>query len=232
MELFESFDELTRLGPELALKFIVAMLCGGALGMERETTGKPAGLRTNILVCIGSMLFTEMSIRMAEGAGGDGTRIAAQIVTGIGFLGAGVIIHGARGSVIGITTSAMIWLMAALGMMIGAGFLISSLLITAASVSMILALRRLETHIHNRLARDYSFVMKDVEESRERVMTLLSFYDEAVEEVAIDEIDDGDITISFRYVGPNSERHALLQAIYQIKGMRRMKTEERIKSKV
>jgi putative Mg2+ transporter-C (MgtC) family protein len=221
MNLFESFGDLSRLGPEFAVKFIAAMLCGGALGMERETTGKPAGLRTSILVCIGSMLFTEMSILMAKAHDGDGTRIAAQIVTGIGFLGAGVILHGKRGAVTGITTSAMIWLMAALGMMIGAGYIISALLISAASVMMILALRRLESHVHNRLARDYTFEMKDVEEDRERVLTLLGFYDESVEKIAVEAGANGDILISFRYVGPNSERRELLQSLLRIRGMRR-----------
>jgi putative Mg2+ transporter-C (MgtC) family protein len=222
MNLFESFGELTRLGPEFALKFIVAMLCGGALGMERETTGKPAGLRTSILVCMGSMLFTEMSILMAGRVGGDGTRIAAQIVTGIGFLGAGVIMHGKRGGIAGITTSAMIWLMAALGMMIGAGYPISALLLSAASVIMILGLRRLERHIHNRLARDYKFVMADSDESRERVMSLLTFYEDGIENIAVDAAAQGQVAISFRYVGPNSELHALLQGIYQVKGLRRI----------
>lgn len=227
MELFESLEELTRLGPEFALKFLVAALCGGAIGMERETTGKPAGLRTSILVCVGSMLFTEVSILMAKDAGGDPTRIAAQIVTGIGFLGAGVILHGKRGGVVGVTTSAMIWVMAALGMMIGAGYLISSILISAASVIMLLTLRRLEVHVHNRQGVDYSFLINDDDEQRERFLTILSFYPDNVENTTIAPTGDGDIQISFRFAGPMNDRRELLHSLLAIKGLRRADKEER-----
>src|SRR5438552_17486360 len=76
--------ELFRL--ELFLQLSLATLCGGAIGLERELGGKPAGLRTNILICIGSVLYTKLSITMAAGTA-DPTRVAAQIVTGVGFIG-------------------------------------------------------------------------------------------------------------------------------------------------
>ena len=103
-------------------KLLLATFLGGAIGIERELAGKPAGLRTNILICIGAALFTQLSIDIArigftpDGRPyGDTTRIAAQIVTGIGFLGAGAILHG-QGAVIGLTTAATIWVVAAIGM--------------------------------------------------------------------------------------------------------------------
>src|SRR5256886_8237508 len=85
----------------------LATILGGAIGLERELGGKPAGLRTNILICLGSVLYTKLSITMATG-NADPTRVAAQIVTGVGFIGAGTILH-ARGMVVGLTSAATTW---------------------------------------------------------------------------------------------------------------------------
>src|SRR5438270_136382 len=108
--------EMFRL--ELFLQLSLATLFGGAIGLERELGGKPAGLRTNILICIGSVLYTKLSITLAAG-NADPTRIAAQIVTGVGFIGAGTILH-ARGAVVGLTSAATIWVVAAIGVALGA----------------------------------------------------------------------------------------------------------------
>src|SRR3989449_468372 len=105
---------------ELFLQLCLATLFGGAIGLERELGGKPAGLRTNILICIGSVLYTKLSFTMAAG-NADPTRIAAQIVTGVGFIGAGTILH-ARGAVVGLTSAATIWVVAAIGVALGATF--------------------------------------------------------------------------------------------------------------
>jgi uncharacterized membrane protein YhiD involved in acid resistance len=117
-------DLIAVLRLDLLLKLGLAVLLGGAVGLERELSGKPAGLRTNILICLGSVLLTDLSINIGLGANGvrsgDPGRIAAQIVTGIGFLGAGTIMQ-ARGAVLGLTTAATIWVVAAIGMLVGAG---------------------------------------------------------------------------------------------------------------
>jgi putative Mg2+ transporter-C (MgtC) family protein len=110
--------ELLRL--ELFLQLVLATVFGGAIGLERELGGKPAGLRTNILICIGSVLYTKLSVTMAAGTA-DPTRIAAQIVTGVGFIGAGTILH-ARGAVVGLTSAATIWVVAAIGVALGGAF--------------------------------------------------------------------------------------------------------------
>jgi putative Mg2+ transporter-C (MgtC) family protein len=101
-------------------KLLAAVAAGALIGLERETHDKPAGFRTNILICLGAALFTVVSVRMADGGTVDRTRIAAQIVTGVGFLGAGAIIQF-RGNVIGLTTAATIWVVASVGMAFGAG---------------------------------------------------------------------------------------------------------------
>jgi len=104
---------------------IFAVLCGAFLGDERQRREKPAGLRTLVLVCLGAAIFTMAGYAFTSSTGDSG-RVAAQIVTGIGFLGAGVILHGRR-FVTGVTTAAVIWVAAGIGMTIGAGFPIAGL---------------------------------------------------------------------------------------------------------
>lgn len=105
---------------ELVKRLCLSALLGGALGFEREWRQKAAGLRTNILIAMGATLFTVMSIDVSTGSGGDSTRIASGIVTGIGFLGAGAIMRTGAG-VKGLTTAAMIWVNAAVGVAVGGG---------------------------------------------------------------------------------------------------------------
>ncbi len=105
---------------ELIERLLLSAFLGAALGFEREWRQKYAGLRTNILIAIGSTLFTVMSIDLSSGSGGDPTRIAAQIVTGIGFLGAGAIMRTGA-DVRGLTTAATIWVNAAIGVAVGGG---------------------------------------------------------------------------------------------------------------
>ncbi|HJQ22239.1 MAG TPA: MgtC/SapB family protein [Gemmatimonadaceae bacterium] len=109
---------------DLLLKLALAILLGGAIGLEREIAGKPAGLRTNILICIGAVLITDVSVTIGLGPNGvrygDPARLAAQIVSGIGFIGAGTIMQ-TRGTVTGLTSAATIWVVAAIGIAIGAG---------------------------------------------------------------------------------------------------------------
>ena len=109
----------------LMLKLGLAMLLGGAIGLERELRSKSAGFRTLILICLGATLFTIFSQILGKSYNED--RIASNVVVGIGFLGAGVIFKGDNG-VNGITTAATIWLTAALGMGIGCGYYIASIL--------------------------------------------------------------------------------------------------------
>ena len=118
MPLIDLIVEAFRL--DLAAKLLAAVLVGGGIGLERELKGKPAGLRTNILICLGSTVLMDLGMGIAATHGGDPGRIAAQVVTGIGFLGAGTILH-TRGQITGLTSAATIWVVAALGMTIGAG---------------------------------------------------------------------------------------------------------------
>ncbi len=132
---------------DVLMLLFVATLCGAATGLEREWSGKPAGLRTNILICVGSTLFTLASFYSWQLAGSpptiDPARIAAGIVTGVGFIGAGVILT--TGShITGITTAATIWLVAAIGMVIGLGLPLLGLLVAACATSALFLLGRIE----------------------------------------------------------------------------------------
>ncbi|MCE9601248.1 MAG: MgtC/SapB family protein [Gemmatimonadetes bacterium] len=134
MQVNEMIIEAFRL--DLAAKLLIAILIGGGVGLERELKGKPAGLRTNILICLGSALLMDLSMSLSTRYGGDPGRIAAQVVTGIGFLGAGTILH-TRGQITGLTSAATIWVVAALGLTIGAGYFVEA---AGSSLTVILVL--------------------------------------------------------------------------------------------
>ena len=102
------------------LRLTVAGILGSFIGLEREIHHKPAGLRTNIFICVGSAMFTVLSFKLASEYPGDHTRIAAQIIPGIGFIGAGSILHS-RGGVSGLTTAATLFVVASIGMACGGG---------------------------------------------------------------------------------------------------------------
>jgi putative Mg2+ transporter-C (MgtC) family protein len=131
---------------QLIERLLLAALLGAALGMEREWRQKFAGLRTNILIAIGSALFTVMSIDLSAASGGDATRIAAQIVTGIGFLGAGAIMR-TGGSVRGLTTAAMIWVNAAIGVAVGGGEYRVAIIATVVALVVLILLNPVERWI-------------------------------------------------------------------------------------
>ena len=138
-----------ELNIEDVIRILLAVLAGGLIGLEREFRDKAAGFRTIIFICVGACLFTILSYKFAPSS--DPNRIAANIVTGVGFLGAGVILRDG-GKVFGLTTAAIIWFTAAIGMGIGGGeYLLSAITVVAAMIILWL-LPYLEHRIDN--ARD------------------------------------------------------------------------------
>ncbi len=136
---------------ELLLQLALAGVLGGVIGLERELSGKPAGLRTNVLICTGATLFTVLSLHLA-GSRGDPARVAAQILPGIGFIGAGTILH-MRGAVTGLTSAATIWVVAAIGMALGSGAYVEGVGTTALVIVVLMGLRRLERLIARKAMR-------------------------------------------------------------------------------
>lgn len=150
--LMEEFASWIGHGSEPVLRLFLAAGLGGIIGLEREASGKPAGFRTNMLICVGAALITELSIEVARdgllpgGLRSDPGRIAAQIVSGIGFLGAGTILRS-QGSVTGLTTAATLWVVAAIGMATGAGSYVLALVGTALVMLALMILGRFEDHL-------------------------------------------------------------------------------------
>jgi len=127
---------------ELLGRLLLAAGLGAAIGIEREMTGKAAGLRTTILICLGAALLTGLSSALASG-NADPTRITANIVSGIGFLGAGVILR-TRGGVHGLTSAATIWVVAAIGIAAGGGQYVAAIGTTLLVLLVLVPLRRWE----------------------------------------------------------------------------------------
>lgn len=131
---------------ELAIvaQLVLSGFFGGAIGFVRERDKKAAGLRTHTLVCIGSTLFMLVSLFMADKfPGSDGGRIAAQVVTGIGFIGAGAIMQSG-GAIRGLTTATSVWVTAAIGLAVGCGFYTGAAAATLITLIVIEGLRKIE----------------------------------------------------------------------------------------
>jgi putative Mg2+ transporter-C (MgtC) family protein len=142
--------------PEDVLRLLLAILVGGLIGMEREFRHKVAGFRTNIFICVGAMLFTVFASRYS--VPGDAVHIIANIVSGVGFIGAGVILRQ-EGRIAGLTTAAIIWLSAALGMGIGTGAYSLVGAATAAVMVILWLFPSFEKRIDQfREARTYEFI--------------------------------------------------------------------------
>ena len=159
---------------QTALRLLMAMVCGGAIGLERELRRKPAGLRTNVLICMGAALLTITSRHISGGAPyTDPARLIAQSVTGIGFIGAGVIMQ-LRGSVTGLTTAATIFVVLAVGIAVGDGMFAAAALMTLLVVLVLVGLRRVEGWVvrRRRLYR-YAFSTREPAAAHGRVLALL-----------------------------------------------------------
>jgi putative Mg2+ transporter-C (MgtC) family protein len=136
-----------RMGEVLStsiLRLVVAAVLGGVIGLERQLKHRPAGLRTNMFICFGAAMFTVLSRQLA-GTESDYTRIAAQIIPGIGFIGAGSILHS-RGSVTGLTTAATLFVVAGVGMAAGGGLYIEAVFATAVLLIALALLGKLESY--------------------------------------------------------------------------------------
>jgi putative Mg2+ transporter-C (MgtC) family protein len=112
------------------IRLVLAAVLGGLIGLERQLKHRPAGLRTNLFICLGAAMFTILSDELAAAHIGDHTRIAAQIIPGIGFIGAGSILHARDNLVTGLTTAATIFVVASVGMAVGGGLYLTSVFTT------------------------------------------------------------------------------------------------------
>lgn len=129
-------------------KLLLAAFLGGLIGLEREAKHRPAGLRTNLFICMGAAMFTLLSDQLAVEHIGDHTRIAAQIIPGIGFIGAGSIIHARGDLVTGITSAATLFVVASVGMAVGGGEYITAMFATGLVLGVLLFLGLIERFLN------------------------------------------------------------------------------------
>jgi putative Mg2+ transporter-C (MgtC) family protein len=211
--LFSHLESMQLLSNYL-VRLLLAAVLGGAIGLERELSQKPAGLRTNMFICFGSALFTILSIIMVDPQLGDHTRIAANIITGIGFIGAGSILHE-RGSVQGLTTAATVFVVAAVGMAAGAGF---GLLAVFSTVIILLALRVLglvERRFNIKpLHISYEAVGTKAEDMLAEVNGILETEQRVMESVQVTS-QNGGFLLHFSVSATYGEHRALLDALKQ-----------------
>ncbi|MCK4760779.1 MAG: MgtC/SapB family protein [Candidatus Aminicenantes bacterium] len=150
---------------EIILKILLSAVLGGLVGLEREISHKEAGLRTNILIAVGSTLLTVLSLKLAENSAvADPGRLTAQIITGIGFIGAGAIIQ-ARFAVHGLTTAATIWTVAAIGIGVGSGYYLISLLVAVFVVVILGALKYISA-ILDKQKKPFIYIVKTEDKAR------------------------------------------------------------------
>ena len=154
-------------------RLLVAAILGGIIGLERQIRHKPAGLRTNMFICFGAAMFTILSEELASGFGGDPTRVTAQIIPGIGFIGAGSILH-ARGSVTGLTTAATLFVVASVGMAAGGGLYLTAVFATVVILVCLGILGKLERYFALKsVASSYEVMGKNTEVVLEEVNHIL-----------------------------------------------------------
>ena len=211
---------------DLLLRLILAAILGGAVGIEREISGKPAGFRTNLLICVGAALLMELSIGVAALAdplttNADPARIAAQIVSGIGFLGAGTIIQ-ARGGVVGLTTAATLWVVAAIGMAVGARAYVEAVGTTVLVMIALLLLGRVESLLLRR--REEQTIQVVLTPGPDRVQRTQAILAEAGFRTDLLDVERGAdyVTVTFQATGPRTGWGRAVEALLAHPAVRRV----------
>lgn len=206
---------------EVVLRLILSAIIGGAIGIEREASNRPAGFRTHILVSVGSTLIMLVSA-YGMGEGADPARLAAQVVSGIGFLGAGTILRTGN-HIKGLTTAASLWVCAGIGLAIGAGFYLGGVVTAAIVLISLIALGNVEVNVlrgANKLVRvtatDRAGLIGDIG-------TVFGEYNISIRNVTIDDIKDdgegpGKIEIKFYVKKPiNLNLQGLYDSLFHIR---------------
>jgi putative Mg2+ transporter-C (MgtC) family protein len=213
---------------EVVIRIVIAAALGGAIGLERELRDREAGLRTHMLVSVGAALFTLVSayawtdwqFSTPRGLVFDPTRIAAQVVTGIGFLGAGAIIRQGL-SVRGLTTAATLWVVAAIGMATGAGYYSAAVVTTALVLVSLWPLRIIAFHVFRRVRPDEGMVAVELVAGAGAVSVLEVVERAGAEVRSLEFQDEGDrrrvdVRVELR---PGQNVAALLDGLTRVEGV-------------
>jgi putative Mg2+ transporter-C (MgtC) family protein len=216
---------------DITLKFALAFVLGGLVGLERERHNQPAGLRTHIILCVGATLITIVSIQMSRDLGNDRltdpTRIAAQIVSGIGFLGGGAILRlGA--TVRGLTTAACIWTVTGVGMSVGAGYYFPAAMVVLTMLFTLLVLARFEdTFLKKRLYREMTLTARSSPDLLGNVEKVLSNNRIFIKKIEVErEIAEPNVELRAIVTAPERVNlNKLSDEIFQIPGTLRFEME-------
>jgi putative Mg2+ transporter-C (MgtC) family protein len=205
---------------EYLARLLTAAVLGGVVGIERSLKRRPAGLRTNMFICFGAALFTILSEALADGFNAaDRTRIASQIIPGIGFIGAGSILHD-RGSVTGLTTAATIFVVASIGMAAGGGLYVLAIFGTVLIIFCLQLLGALERQLNLKpLVMRYGVTTEHVaEEVIEQINAVLEEHDKEMDSLKLIRTE-GRKRIAFSVEGTRSEHEELLAALRKRPGL-------------
>lgn len=228
----ETWNEVITLLPTYAIRLSVALACGILLGMERERKDKPAGLRTIVLISLGSALFmiignlVPFAYEWPELARIDPSRVAAGVVTGIGFLGAGTIIQS-RGSVQGLTTAAVIWVASAVGMCAGLGYNVMALGFTGLILLALIAMEPLRKRL-TRLGHSYEIdlVVPNDSLALNRILYVLDGHDVTRNAVDLEALSGDELRLHCIYHGYAGGALRILEAVSRIDGVRGTRIDE------
>jgi putative Mg2+ transporter-C (MgtC) family protein len=216
---------------DITLKLLLAFALGGLVGLERERHNQPAGLRTHIILCVGATLITIVSIQMSRDLGNDRltdpTRIAAQIVSGIGFLGGGAILRlGA--TVRGLTTAACIWTVTGVGMAVGAGYYFPAAMVVLTMLFTLLVLARFEdTFLKKRMYREMTLTARSSPDLLGNVEKVLSNNRIFIKNIEVErEIAEPNVELRAIVTAPERVNlNKLSDEIFQIQGTLRFEME-------
>ncbi len=223
---------LTAFDLELIIRLLLASLLGGMIGLEREIHGRPAGFRTHLMVALGSALFMGISLHFfhAYGSLSDGlavrvdpARLAAQIVVGIGFLGAGAIIRE-RASVRGLTTAACLWVAAAIGTACGAGMLLIAVIVTAIALVSLLVLKRVEGLLSRDTYQQVSVLSITQDGQFERIAQVVQQCGSDLMETGVErDVEGGTVRFEFRVrVNSGTASCRLVDTLSAVSGVKRV----------
>lgn len=208
---------------ELALRLILSLVLAGLIGLERESLGRPAGFRTHILVGMGSTLIMIVSIYAFRplGMSGDPGRIAAQVVSGIGFLGAGTIMREGA-NIRGLTTAASLWTVAGIGLTVGSGMYFAAIIATILVVATLVLLNKLEWSYLMSKNEILTVLVQDTPGQLAKVFSVLAKHDVNVHNVQLTTDDEGEARIEMEIeLAPRARRVQIIDELVAMPGVHR-----------
>jgi putative Mg2+ transporter-C (MgtC) family protein len=207
-------SEMSSAGISL-LRLMLAALLGGAIGLEREIKHRPAGLRTNLFICLGAAMYTLLSDAIAVRFLGDHTRIAAQIIPGIGFIGAGSILHNRDNLVTGITSAATLFVVASVGMAVGGGLYLTAVFGTMLILLCLFLLGNAEQRLNLKLTvHSYEVTGSSADNIKAEVNRALECIHAMMDNVQVAETRQH-VRLQFDLQGTNKEQAQVLHALKQ-----------------